>query len=148
MDINSFNLDQEYFGFGGGFRQLPNSNTSFLNFGAEDTPEYQRAVRKYNTNMEDLINDADKKAETDRFNNEIAEIRKNYQKQLIKSGIGRIGDVMQELGIQPKTTQSTTQINAIQTPPPPPSKNKTLLYVALGVLVVGGIAFALYKYKK
>jgi hypothetical protein len=98
--------------------------------------------------MEDLINDADKKAETDRFNNEIDEIRKNYQKGLIKAGIGRIGDVLQELGIQPKTTDSTTQINAIQTPPPPPSKNKTLLYVALGVLVVGGIAFALYKYKK
>jgi hypothetical protein len=146
MDINSFNLDQEYFGFGGGFRQLPNSNTSFLNFGAEDTPEYQRAVRKYNTNMEDLINDADKKAETDRFNNEIDEIRKNYQKGLIKAGVGKIGDVLKELGIKPKTTESTTQITASQIPPP--TKSKTWLWVTLGVLIVGGTALALYKFKK
>jgi hypothetical protein len=146
MDINSFNLDQEYFGFGGGFRQLPNSNTSFLNFGAEDTPEYQRAVRKYNTNMEDLITDADRKAETDRFNAEIKALKSSYNKDLFGKVLGKAKEVYQELGIQPKTTQSTTQINASQTPPPP--KSKTWLWVTLGILIVGGTALAFYKFKK
>jgi hypothetical protein len=60
--------------------------------------------------------------------------------------LGKAKEVYQELGIQPKTTQSTTQINASQTPPPP--KSKTWLWITLGVLIVGGTALAFYKFKK
>jgi hypothetical protein len=146
MDINGFN-HEEYFGFGG-YKQLPNSNTSFLNFGVEETPEYQKALRKHNSLMEDLTTDADKKAETERFKKEVAALKITYGGQQISKGLGKIGQIFSDLGIKPKSTDSTTQITANQNNPPAPKRGRTWIWIVVGIAVIGGAAFAVYKYKK
>ena len=148
MDINDFGLEREYFGLNGGrYRQLPKSNTSFLNFNFEETPEYQQALRKHKSTMEDLITDADKQAEIDRFEKEIRNMRVSRGLSAVGTGLETFNKVMAQLGFKPTTTPttgSTTQIVGNQQPP----RRFPWGLVIGGVLVVGLGIFAIYKFRK
>ena len=146
MDINGFGLDSEYFGFGG-YKQLPNSNTSFMNFTFEESVEYKTALNKHNSIMEDLVTDADKKAETDRFEKEVRALRLTLGGNKVVAGLQKFGDILNKLGYQPKTADSTTVIQS-NTPPPSTEKKFPWVWVITGVVVLGGAAFAIYKLKK
>lgn len=145
MDINGFGLENEYFGFGG-YKQLPNTNTSFMNFGVEDSPEYQSALRKHNSNLEDLTSEADKDAENKRFKNEVNVLKIKYGGEKITEGLGKVNEILSGLGIKPKNVDSMVDIKNKQTSKE--SKNLTWLWIVLGVVVVGGVGFAIYKLKK
>jgi hypothetical protein len=148
MDINDFGFEQEYFGVsGGGYRQLQKSNTSFLNFNFEESPEYQRALRKHQSVMEDLITDADKKAEVERFENEVRNMRVSRGLSAVGTGLNYFNNVMAQLGFRPTTTPttgSTTQIVGNQQQP----RRFPWGLVIGGVLVVGLGVFAIYKFRK
>jgi hypothetical protein len=148
MDINDFGFEQEYFGVsGGGYRQLQKSNTSFLNFNFEETPEYQRALRKHQSVMEDLITDADKKAEVDRFENEVRNMRVSRGLSAVGTGLQTFNNVMAQLGFRPTTTPTTGSTTQIVGNQPPPRRFPWGLVIG-GVLVVGLGVFAIYKFRK
>lgn len=148
MDINDFGLDSDYFGYGGGnYRQMPKSNTSFMNFTIEDTEEYKRALRRYNSTMEDLVTDAEKAAETERFQNEVRALRINLGGSRVVTGLQTFNDILKKLGVQPpRTTNANTQITS-SSPTPQPRRFPWALVIT-SVVVLGGAAFAIYKLRK
>lgn len=153
MDINDFGIEKEYFGFSsGGYRQLQKSNTSFLNFTSiEETPEYQRALRKHQSVMEDLITDADKKAEVERFEAEVRNMRLQRGLTSVQTGLSTFNNVMAQLGFKPATTPTTnsvTNINSNQGGGGGGSKVPTWVWITGGLVVVGGVIFAIYKFRK
>lgn len=151
MDINDFGFEQDYFGLngvrGGRYRQLQKSNTSFLNFTIEETPEYQTALRRHQSVMEDLITAADKKAEVDRFEREIRNLRVSRGVSAVGTGLQTFNNVMAQLGFRPTTTPttgSTTQIVGNQAQP----RRFPWGLVIGGVVVLGLGVFAIYKFRK
>ena len=145
MDINDFGIEQEYFGFSNNYRQLPKSNTSFMNFSIEETPEYQRALRKHQSAMEDLITDADKKAEVDRFEKEVRQLRLQRGGEALQTGLTTFGNILNQLGYK---AASTTQVNTNQGGQTPPPKKFPWALVIGGVVVLGGVIFAIYKFRR
>ena len=97
--------------------------------------------------MEDLVTDADKKAETDRFEKEVRALRLTLGGNKVVAGLQKFGDILNKLGYQPKTADSTTVIQS-NTPPPSTEKKFPWVWVITGVVVLGGAAFAIYKLKK
>jgi hypothetical protein len=148
MDINDFGIEQEYFGFGDNYRQLPKSNTSFLNFSVEQTPEYQTALRRHQSTMEDLTSDADKKAEVERFEKEVRQLRVARGGQAVTTGLQTFSNILSQLGYKAPTTASTTQVNTNQSGQNVPQKKFPWALVIGGVVVLGGVVFAIYKFRK
>jgi len=149
MDINDFGFEQEYFGVsGGGYRQLQKSNTSFLNFNFEETPEYQTALRRHLSVMEDLITDADKKAEVERFEREVRNLRVSRGVSAVGTGLNYFNNVMAQLGFRPTTTPTTPANAQINNNQREPQKQFPWGLVIGGVLVVGLGVFAIYKFRK
>jgi hypothetical protein len=151
MDINDFGIEQEYFGLNGGrggrFRQLQKSNTSFLNFTIEETPEYQTALRRHQSVMEDLITAADKKAEVDRFEKEIRNLRLQRGITGVQTGLSTFNNVMAQLGFKPTTTPTTTSTTQITGNQGQPRRFPWGLVIG-GVVVLGLGVFAIYKFRK
>ncbi len=151
MDINDFGIEQEYFGFGDNYRQLPKSNTSFMNFTIESTPEYQAALRRHQSTMEDLITDADKKAEVSRFESEVRQLRLARGGQAVQTGLQKFSDVLSQLGYKLPTVDSNTNVNNQGNNKPPADKKGQdfpWVWVIGGVVVLGGVIFAIYKFRK
>ena len=151
MDINDFGFEQEYFGLngvrGGRYRQLQKSNTSFLNFTIEETPEYQTALRRHQSVMEDLITAADKKAEVDRFEKEVRNMRLQRGLTGVQTGLSTFNNVMAQLGFRPTTTPTTTSTTQIAGNQAQPRRFPWGLVIG-GVVVLGLGVFAIYKFRK
>jgi len=151
MDINDFGIEQEYFGFNSGYRQLAKSNTSFMNFSFEETPEYQAALRRHNSTMEDLVTDADKKAEVDRFEKEVRSLRLGRGGEALQTGLQTFSSALSQLGFKVPSVDSNTNVNNQGNNRPPAQTNKKdfpWVLVIGGVVVLGGVIFAIYKFRK
>ena len=173
MDINGWNLDKEYFGFGS-YPRLQRSNVDFLNFNVEDTDAYKTLTAQYNSDIDKLRTDAFAKADAlgygeadsakrkdilDTLEKDLSRRKKIYDAQValikVQQGasaaqqtIGKNQGLLDLFGIRTQpSAPAQVQVNQRQGNEPQPT-NYTPLYVILGIAAVGGLGFLAYKMAK
>lgn len=160
MDINSFSLDKEYFGFNH-YRRSAKSNLDFMYFTQlEDSSEYKRALRDYNEAVENIKEsglpqteiDKQLKDEKKRFDLQVAKIKGTQ----IVEGAGKAASAIDNLftkaatalGIdtssQPKSTENAP-INVSYENKGSGGSSNTKYWVIAGVVLAAGIGFWIYK---
>ena len=129
MDINSFGIDDEYFGFSAARTGRQNG---FSNFTLEDSVEFKAAQDKHEENKslirgkyfpqidalgsssgndvqrQLLFNnlESELRRETERFNEEVKTIRRNLGLGVAQSGAQAIAGLFQNLGLRPRPAPS------------------------------------------
>jgi hypothetical protein len=176
MDINGFELDQEYFGFGG-YRQYAKSNTSFMSFSFEETDEFKAAQKNHDNKVKAIRDNFFPKADALPYDekgnmernlifaqaeSEILKEKARFEKEIkdlrVKLGIAKgteslkgISGLLDTLGIgkgvQTQTGVVQTQTNQSSRPPANTS-NKKVFWIVGGVAVLGIVGFAIYKFSK
>ena len=160
MDINSFSLDQEFFGFNQ-YRRSAKSNLDFMYFTkVEDSPEYKKALRDYNDVIDNIKEsglpqaeiDKQLKAEKRKFDLQVAKITGGQ----IVEGAGKAASAIDNLftkatsalGIntasQPKSANAPINVSYNDQGAGGKGSNKTYWIVA-GVVLAAGIGFWIYK---
>jgi len=174
MDINGFNLDNEYFGFGA-YKSSARSNLDFLNFNIDkfkETEEYKKVNAEwdklrmdtydfYKKKKSEATTDLDKNAIDAEYGAKIKEIDDKYkgiiEKMVKDARIGKTtttaskvldtaSSLLSGLGYETKTP--TTSVNVDYGTGmggnTAPTRNTTL-WVVGGLAVAGVIGFILYK---
>jgi hypothetical protein len=172
MDINNENF-QDYFGFGG-YTRHRRSNLDFLNFSVEDTDAFKTLTAQFQRDNDNLRTEyfakadalgfgeavkAQKdaiyaelerklKARNVRYQADVALLKANQGATRVQGGLNQFQEILDTLGIRrPEAQPTVVQVNqgggsgSTQ-------RNRTALYIVLGVVAIGAIGFVAYKMTK
>lgn len=162
MDINSFSLDKEFFGFNH-YRRSAKSNLDFMYFtNVEDSPEYKKALRDYNEVVENIKESGLSQAEMEK---RLKEEKRKFDLQVAKlkgseivEGAGRAASVIDNLFTKATSALGIKTVSQPQSSANAPinvsynekgggvSKN-TKYWIIGGFILAAGIGFWIYKNK-
>jgi hypothetical protein len=166
MDMDVFNFDEEFCAFDG-YKRHRRSNLDFLYFSVEDTDAYKSLTSKYQNDIERLRTEYFAKADALGYSDSVkaqkdaiyAELERKlrarkiqYDAEVALLRVNRgatetknILDIFRSY--RDSNVPATVQVNQGQTPISQP-RNRTPLFIGLGIVVIGVAGFIAYKIAK
>lgn len=158
MDINSFDLEKECFGFDNSNRSS-HSNMDFMYFvKVEDSPEYKKLLRDFNEAKDNIMDSnlpAIQKSQQitqlkSKFDADVAKLKRQQGVSQAAQTATTIGNLFQTtataLGIKPKDGDAPVSITPLKEEEEV-IKEKEILFIVGGVVLIGAIAFFVLRKK-